>query len=275
MKEFFFALLSEVESSLDVLNSGNVNVLELAEKATVVLYQAIAKLKEFVRDYEFKDGEEILFFKEMKPQLCSKLLFYKSLWRIESFRPRGHKEVVKQYLLKEIDGIYAFHEKHKFIYQYYVTGATHFDEVFFVRGKCPLQMCEVDSSDDFFTTLCDMKFAELQANESLLNYLQNEINLLDNLKTLPLSFNLKWVFPKRALVQLIYALYAKHCFGEKTTIKEITDWLEATLDIDLKDVYHTYKDFKERTLNPVNFLEELQEALLKKIEADENSAIKR
>ena len=47
------------------------------------------------------------------------------------------------------------------------------------------------------------------------------------------------------------------------------------LDIDLKDVYHTYKDFKERTLNPVNFLEELQEALLKKIEADENSVIKR
>lgn len=275
MKEFFFALLSEVESSLGVLNSGNVNVLELAEKATVVLYRAIAKLKEFVRDYEFKDGEEVAFFKEMKPRLCSKLLFYKSLWRIESFRPPGQKEVVKQYLLKEMDLIYAFHEKHKFIYQYYITGASHFDTVFFVRGKCPPQIREVDLSDDFFTTLCDMKFAELQANSLLLDYVQNEINLLDNLKTLPLSFNLKWVFPKRALVQLIYALYAKHCFGEKTTIKEITDWLEATLDIDLKDVYHTYKDFKERTLNPVNFLEELQEALLKKIEADENSAIKR
>lgn len=258
-----------------MLNSGNVSVLKLAEEATAALYQAVARLKKFIRDYEFKVGEEILFFKEMKPRLCSKLLFYKSLWRIESLRPRGHKEVVKQYLLKEIDGIYAFHEKHKFIYQYYVTGATHFDEFFFVRGKCPLQVCEVDSSDDFFTTLCDMKFAELQANILLLDYLQNEINLLDNLKTLPLSFNLKWVFPKRALVQLIYALYAKHCFGEKTTIKEITDWLEATLDIDLKDVYHTYKDFKERTLNPVNFLEELQEALLKKNEADENSVIKR
>lgn len=94
MKEFFFTLLSEVESSLGVLNSGNVNVLELAEKATVVLYRAIAKLKEFVRDYKFKDGEEVAFFKEMKPRLCSKLLFYKSLWRIESFRPPGQKEVV-------------------------------------------------------------------------------------------------------------------------------------------------------------------------------------
>lgn len=270
MKEFFFALLSEVESSLDVLNSGNVNVLELAEKATVVLYQAIAKLKEFVRDHEFKDGEEVAFFKAMKPRLCSKLLFYKSLWRIESFIPRGRKEVVKQYLLKEIDGIYAFHEKHKFIYQYYITGATYFDEFFFVRGKCPPQMREVNSSDDFFTTLCDMKFAELEANKLLLDYLLNEINLLDNLKTLPLSFNLKWDFSKRSLVQLIYALHAKKCFGEKATIRDITNWLEATLSIDLKDVYHTYKDFKERTLNPVNFLEELQEALIKKIESDEN-----
>lgn len=271
MKTLFLELLSEVESSIsNVLNLGKGNILELAEKAAIILYEAVAKLKEIIRGYSFSDNEEeITFFKDIKPQLCSKLIFYKSLWRLESCRPSGQKDMIKQYLLQEIEMIYDFQQKHLFIYQYYITGATYFDSVFFLRGKCP-QICRENFEDDYFTTLCDLKFAELQANELLLDYLQNEINVLDNIKTLPLSFNLKWVFPKRALVQLIYALYAKKCFGEKATIKDITDWIETTLDIDLKDVYHTYKDFKERTLNPVNFLEELQEVLLKKIREDEN-----
>lgn len=270
MKDYFFNLLSDLETRISALKNENLSKLMFVEKVITLLLRVREGLKNYTRDYAFESiEEEINFFKHLKPILCGKLLFYKAIWQIESLRPQGNKETIKQYLIKQMDVIYDFYENHKFIYQYHVTDATYLDEIFFMRGKCPQLVLE--NEDDFFITLCDMKFAEILGNELLLEYLQNEINSLDNIKTLPLSSNLKWVFPKRALVQLIYALYAKHCFGEKATIRDITNWLECSLNIDLKDVYHTYKDFKERTMNPVNFLEELQSALLKKIEEDENN----
>ena len=78
-------LLSEFEGQLEALESGSGDILYKAEKGIVLVERCIRKLqKQIVGQDSETQADEIYFFKHVKPQIFSKLIYYIRLFSIES-----------------------------------------------------------------------------------------------------------------------------------------------------------------------------------------------
>ena len=127
--------------------------------------------------------------------------------------------------------------------------------------------------DSNFSTICDFKVAKILANEMRQIYLNEEIAKIDEQQTVqPSSFpksRLTWTRTKTDLVELIYALCEADCFNyRKINLKQITSYVENVFNVDLGNPYHTYIEIRERT-NRTQFLDELKEILMRKIDKDD------
>lgn len=110
------------------------DILQIVPPAIKVLEEMFKEIKTFISDYTFKDeDEEIRFFKEIKPQLFCKLIYYQKIYRIEALRPNGSDEAQKKYIAKELDHLKDFFDKNLDFYKYYRSGGTHFDKMCFMR----------------------------------------------------------------------------------------------------------------------------------------------
>ena len=88
MKLFTDTLLIEVDSQLHAIHSKTGNPLEHAAQAIKILIPAFEKLKtELLNHKGLNKSDEISFFKESKPQLAAKLIYYNEIYTIESSKP--------------------------------------------------------------------------------------------------------------------------------------------------------------------------------------------
>lgn len=194
------------------------------------------RTQNFIISYPFASTEEeIHFFKELKPLLASKIIYYNTVYKIEVRFPSGSEEVQRDYLLSETDRISKSFQRNLAFYQYHRTKATYLDRQYFMRGKPDIQII-VDSfyyeTDPQFSTSHDFKVAKILANELLEIYLTNRLHELERReqrKRVKNGFTgkvLRWTGTKRALVELVYALHACGCLNKGTVdIKEIVAYL--------------------------------------------------
>ena len=85
--------------------------------------------------------EEIEFFRNIKPQDYSKLLYYARLFNIESKSPNGCSKVERKYLVGELGKIQSIINDNLEFYQDYRCNITFLDDRFFVRGKADIRLC--------------------------------------------------------------------------------------------------------------------------------------
>ena len=86
------------------------------------------ELREFTHQYTFQDSnEEILFFKDIKPFILSKLIYFNDIYLLELRKPNGSKEVLKEYYKKKQTAITEFCNANLDFYQYYRSKSTHLD----------------------------------------------------------------------------------------------------------------------------------------------------
>lgn len=159
--------------------------------------------------------DEIVFFKEMKPEILGLLLYFNKIHSVELKRPTGSNETQSEYYDKELKSLTYFFERNLDFHQYYRANSTYLDEFYFVRGKADHQLC-LDSAqyilDPLFSTGYDYKVAKIICNEMLRIYINKKIQSLEkqliikkNRALLPES-NYKWTAPKAAAVELCYSL---------------------------------------------------------------------
>ena len=91
---------------------------------------------------------------------------------------------------------------------------------------------------------------------------------LNNINVKKVSDNsLIWTASKTAFTELIYALYSHGAFNNgNTEIKLIAKTFEDAFNIELGDFYHTFMELKARKINRTKFLDRLCEALIKKMD---------
>src|SRR5690606_20291494 len=78
---------------------------------------------------------------------------------------------------------------------------------------------------------------------------------------------LNWTGSKTSLIELIYALHSQGVFDNgNTDIKLIAKTFELAFNINLGDFYHTYMELKSRKINQTKFLDNLRDALIRKID---------
>lgn len=280
MKKFTINLVTDIDKNLSLFNEKYTDIVKLSEASINYLLLSINKLKIYTDKYKFKSNkEEIEFFKVLKPQIFSKLIFHTKVLNIDTKRPKGTDRTQKKYLLNELDNLHRFFDNNLDFYQNYRTGATYLDDKYFLRGKHDIRL-SLDTyfftSDSEFNTSHDFKISKILANDLLEIYLKEELAMLDRKEIVPSKnqllpkVKLTWTDNKSALIEMLYALHYQGSFNNgNADIKEIANYFGTIFNIDLGDVYRSWYSIRSRKTETTIFLDSLKAVLQKKIDQEE------
>ena len=274
MTGFTQKLQKEIERKIVQIETSDHSILNKSIEASRVLGDAFKRLKEFIISYEFaSEEEEILFFKEIKPRLFSRLIYYRKIYNIEMNRPVGSIESQKEYLLTEMDDLGRYTRKRLDFARKSRGGATHLDSLYFLRGQTDTEQYletfyyELDPQ---FSTNADFKVAKILANDMLSVYLMGELESLESTNhrnmVLPLpDVRPTWQDSKTDLTELIYLLDSKGCFGN-VPLTQLASYISNAFNVHLDmNLSRTFCDMKIRN-NPTPWLDKATEALLKRMQ---------
>ena len=269
-------LLTNLNDQLNFIDLEIDNQSTRCEKAIEIILKTIDSLRGVLLKTKFKtDAEEIKFFKEIKPQFTSKLIYYNTIFKIEMKRPNGGSRIVKKYYNNELVKLKAFFDNELEFYKYYRSGSTYLDHKYFLRSKFDIKMSLSSyyfEADTNFSTSHDYKVAKILANDLIQLYLENNLVLIgskDNGEKSQRKPNLKmiWTSPKVALIELVYALHTEGVFNNGAAdLKDIAEYFEHIFEIDLGQYRRTFLEIRTRKADRAKFLTTLNKGLLKRME---------
>lgn len=269
-------LLSSLNEQLNFIDLEIDNPLKKCEKAIEISIKSKEKLKVLVQKTNFKsEEEEIHFFKEIKPQFTSKIIYYNAIFNIEMKKPNGGTRVLKKYYNNELIKLKAFFDSELDFYKYYRSGNIYLDYKYFLRGKCDIKL-SLDSYyfevDKTFSTSHDFKVAKILANDLIQLYLENQLINIENKDDKVKSqhkpnVKITWTAPKVSLTELLYALHSQGVFNNGAIdLKDIAEYFEHVFDIDLGQYRRTFLEIRTRKADRTKFITSLNETLIKRME---------
>lgn len=276
MREYIENILLEIDSEIERFDIYGYDIIENSLKMIDLTQGYIDQLRERVIVHEFNaQEEEIVFFKELKPQVLSKQLYFNKIYCIESKFPTGSNEAAKRYLNDQLHSLEYYFNRYLDFHQYYRSGSTVYDKYYFVRGNVDPKLCTDSSrfnSDLKFSTVYDFKVAKIIANEMLRIYLNRRLKMIED----PTLFvetkksRRTWTGQKNSLIELGYSLYASGDIDHgNIDVKEIMDTLGEAFNVDLGEYYRTYIALRERKKDRTAYLNSLIEKLTKKMDEDD------
>jgi hypothetical protein len=234
---------------------------------------ALDQLRELAVTKGFPDKKsEILFFKQIKPEVYSQLLYYQALFELESVRLRTDTFVYAEKLVGQQRQILDYFDEHQVKVEYYRCGFKHLDEKYFLRDEqeIPVQLRNhIALLDEKFFTWHDHTFSLIKAYDLLLDYIAHEILKYGPNKQTPsalLKSKLRWTGKKINLVELIYAIHESGEVNDgDASIAELTRAFECSFNVKLSN-YQNWTEIKQRKKNPADFLNKLIAFLYRKID---------
>lgn len=278
-EEFIKNIDCTIYEKIDVDN-WNISI-EVVLDVVEFLQRSLEDMRTYIVNHPFSNKEEeIYFFKHIKPEVLSRLLYFTEIYNTEMRKPHGSIEVLKKYYNDRLDELTSYFESNLDFYQYYRSKATHLDSHYFVRGHIDFKLCPncvPYDRDPEFSTCYDHKTAQILANDMLCIYLNKKLHGVDKQVIIAKSRSFlpehpfRWTATKIAAVELGYAIYAAGILNNgQADIKEIMTFMEASFQIDLGDYYRTYITMKDRKKDRTSFLNSLIKSLLKKMDEDDN-----
>lgn len=278
-EEFIRNIDCAIYEKIDVDN-WNISI-EVVLDVVEFLQRSLEDLRTYIVNHSFSSKEEeIYFFKHIKPEVLSRLLYFTEIYNTEMRKPHGSIEVLKKYYNDRLDELTSYFKSNLDFYQYYRSKATHLDNHYFVRGHIDFKLCPncvPYDRDPEFSTCYDHKAAQILANDMLCIYLNKKLHGVDKQVIIAKSRSFlpehpfRWTATKIAAVELGYAIYAAGVLNNgQADIKEIMTFMEASFQIDLGDYYRTYITMKDRKKDRTSFLNSLIKSLLKKMDEDDN-----
>lgn len=280
MKHQTIKLIEILNYEVETIDLGEESVSYKAMKAIKLLEDGFKELKKHISEYVFEnEAEEIRFFKEVKPKLSSKFIYYRKVCNIEAMRPSGSNTALRGYLTSELDLLTCFFNRNIDFYKYFRSGSTILDRFYFLRGKHDIQLtteCFYFERDPKFSTLHDYTVATIMANELTCIYLNEELHKLEkqpenNNSDISPKIKLSWTDSKTSLVELIYAIQTKGSFNYgNADIKELTNYFCNVFNTDLGEYYRTYLNIRSRKENRTTYLDSLKSNLNQRMVDDDS-----
>lgn len=272
MIQYTSNLKKDIDIKIEQIECSEISMITKSLDASRVLAKAFNQLKAFILSYDFKDEEEeIYFFKETKPRLCSRLIFYRKVYNIEMNRPIGIDKQ-REYLCELLNDINKYNVKRLDFIRYYRSGSSHLDSFYFLRDKKDVEQYLETFYYEFdpqFSTNCDFKVTKILANDMLSAYLMHEMDLLDDngLKICSFGFpatKKTWMGSKTELQEQIFSWDSAGSFGD-VPLTQLYDYIQNVFNIQLdSNLSRTLGDLKIRN-NPTPFLDKLKDALLRRM----------
>ena len=278
---FSDSVYNEMENSLNTICVNETDTLQRLKLSSRIILNSIERLKKFIAGYDFIGaGDEINFFKNIKPKFSSKLIFYQKAYEIQLYLPMAPVPDIKNYYLKELQKIATYLSDNKELLSYYRSNSTIFDEIYFLRRKPDSWL--LLSLDDYetdlnFTTFYDHKISKIIAFGLLSEFINESINKVDqkNALTKANSSNaseLVWTGSKVSLVELLYALQSAGSFNNGSIgIKTLASELQLLFNVDIGNYYRVFQEMRIRKSSRTSFMDQLKDRLVKRMdESDEN-----
>lgn len=257
-----------LERDLKLIADAHDDPIKIAEESLSTIDLSIRELKKLINLTTFEGiGEEIYFFKHLKPLFISKYIYFMKVLSIVSSVPHSSEKTLKKYYENEWEKLKKYHSENADFYNYYRRKATYMDHKYFVRNSFDLKMklsFNLYNFDENFTTSHCHQVAHVLANDLLEVFLRKESEKEFNvmIKKEEHLTVLKWSASKVALIELAYALHQSNCFnGGNIEFSEIMRSFEKTLDIDLGNYYKTVTEIKDRKNGRTKFLHRLSDNL--------------
>lgn len=270
MDKFYKKAREDLENEIKELTYEQDNSLLFYEKAIEVVLRNTAELKNFVLKTGFiSEKEEIHFFKYVKPVFVARLIYYNTIYKIETKKPNGAKSI-KKYLNRELKKLKRYFDNNLDFYKYYRTNNTSLDEKLFVRSNHDIKLC-LDTgyfqSDLTFSTSHDYKVAKIIGNDLIQVYIEDQLYNKDQQNNPKAQKKLNWTGSKVAIIELIYSLHYQGVFDNgNADIRLIAKYFEDVFNINLGNFYQTFLELRNRKMNPTKFLDTLRETLIKKMD---------
>ena len=235
------------------------DMIKVAERSLLLIDESIRKLKTLVSFHKFENlGEEVHFFKNLKPKFISKFIYYSTVLDLESHKPNAGKNALNEYYEAELEKLKNFYKEQSDFYSYYRREATYLDHKIFVRDSYDLKMklsLGFYNFDTSFTTSHDQLIAKFIANEKIEKYLKKQIDRLSENNGDQTSSRLVWSASKVGLIELVYALYNMRCFnGGNVELSEVVRFVEKSFCTDLGNFHKTIFEIRNRKQGPTKFL---------------------
>lgn len=273
MIQFTSRLKKEIDAKIEIIESSEISMITKSLESSRVLSEACKQLKAFILSYTFQsEEEEILFFKEIKPRLCFRLIYYRKLYNIEMDRPTG-TEKQREYLNDLLNSINKYNGKRLDFIRYYRSGSSCFDSLYFLRGQADTEQYMETFSHEFdpnFSTNCDFKVAKILANDMLSDYLMREIETLsDNNNLIMGSFGfpatkLTWKGTKAEFQEQILSWDNAATFGD-VPFTQLHHYMQNVFNIQVdSNLSRVLDDLKTRN-TPTPFMDKLKNALLRRM----------
>jgi RteC protein. len=272
MLQFTSRLKKEVDAEIEKIEHSEVNSMTKSLEAVRVLKEAYNQLKAFTLSYNFpNEEEEILFFKEIKPRLCFRLIYYRKVFNIEMNRPIGI-EKQREYLNDFLNDINKYNCKRLDFIRYYRSGSSCFDSLYFLRGQADTEQYMetfVHEFDPNFSTNCDFKVAKILSNDMLSDYLTREIEALNDNNVVAGSFGFPafkftWKGTKVELQEQILSWDSNSTFGD-VPFTQLHSYIQNVFNIQLDSHLSRILDDLKTRNNPTPFLDKLKNALLRRM----------
>ncbi|WP_367769096.1 RteC domain-containing protein [Flavobacterium sp. WC2421] len=274
----YISYFTEFEKEYESLRNTSDDILVIAIEIIQYIENKLKEIFKWLKKHVFKTlQEEIYFFKELKPRMVSKLLFYKELLKVETSLPPNKKHKRKHYE-ESLTRIHKYVVNNKDFYGYYRSRTSVRDEDLFVRRSYKdifKYDCYLINYDSKLSTSHDFNVATIIANDMLSGHLENKLDELNgNIKTKynPTNNKITWTGTKVEFAEMIYGLYYKKMLnGGNIDIKEIARGFSNAFNIDLdeKALYRCLQDIKKRyPLNAI-FLQNLSDVANNKFRGED------
>lgn len=273
MIQFSSRLKKEIDTKIEQIECSEISMINKSLKASRIFADAYNQLKIFILSYTFQsEEEEILFFKEIKPRLCFRLIYYRKLYNIEMDRPTGI-EKQREYLNDLLNSINRYNCKRLDFIRYYRSGSSIFDSLYFLRGQADTEQYMETFSHEFdpnFSTNCDFKVAKILANDMLSDYLTREIEALSENNNLIMgsfgfpAIKLTWKGTKAEFQEQILSWDSAATFGE-VPLTQLHCYIQNVFNIQVdSNLSRVIDDLKTRN-TPTPFIDKMKNALLRRM----------
>lgn len=274
--------ISKLKKKEEQLSLKASKIIEESYSMTLLLKDLLAELKEFVLNFGFEnEKQEIDFFKNIKPQILGKLIFYNKVYRIETACPVPNGKLLLKYFssqLEQLKQIYKDYAGSSDFYRYYRSKRTDLDDRFFRLGNIEFYgglnsvVFEIDAQ---FSTYYDYKISRIISDDLLYQYLLQRLDpdesdkLADEVSLEAYSKDIYWTDSKNALIELVYALHATGAVSNgRVGISKLAMLFEMAFRIKLGDLHHSFHRMKDRSGSKTYFLDQLTTNLEKYMHKD-------
>lgn len=269
----FELLLQQLHNDLQIIKKQHQSITKQARLSIVTCRKTLSEMNKLVLATCFIDEkEEIHFFKKIKVQAFSQLVYYSELRYCESNYPKTTLEAKKKYLERKLRKATKFFTYNLEFVNYVREKQTHLDTQYFTRKN--YNTLNVTDAKHYyrapeFSTSHDILLGKIYGYDYFINYLKNKLHNLQNpravnLRDMHKKSILKWKNSKTDLVELIYAIHSSGAID--ADINELVAVAEELLNIKIGNPYRIIIEIQSRKISQTKYVDTLKKSLLKRFQ---------